>query len=104
VVYSEWPVTLSTLQGVEKVGDAYIIDWSHDILTDSRRWHLGGSNFYIAFWIRVLLLIVVCGIDDICRVNLPNWEDFLTLPSGGVTVVSFEFKFIASHRCANDMN
>lgn len=82
----------------------HIIDGGEEVLADSWWGNLAGCKFHSTLWSGILAFGVICGIDNVLRVNLPNYVPSVRLLGQDERVVPIEFKLVTGHRGANDVN
>lgn len=82
----------------------HIINGAEEVLADSWWGNLAGCKFHSTLWSGILAWSVICGVDNVLRVDLPNFVPCVRLLGQGGGGVPLELKLVTSHRGAYNVN
>lgn len=82
----------------------YVVDRSHEILADSRRWHLSCSHLQIASRSVFYGFLRICAVDNVLCIGLSDQRDRMGLISLRGYVIPFKLERVSGHRRADNVN
>ncbi|PGH08936.1 hypothetical protein GX51_00993 [Blastomyces parvus] len=82
----------------------HITDGGEEVFTDPWWGNLAGCKFHSTLWSVILTCGGIFGIDNVLRVDLPNYVPNVKLRGQGEGIVPLELKLITGHRGANNVN